>query len=188
MNTINTMMEKLNELPDEAQYVIMGAGALIAILIIVLILFLVLKIAAGSSRSEYGREKVKIPKRLPVAPLKLMTPEEAALLDALEAVARRHDGYRVFPKVPSQSIVGSRPDEHKKIKKAIEKIIIKDVHDYVMFDRKGFPIAVIEYQSKPTDKREEQARKSGLAIVRITDARMTPDEIESRMHGLFKTG
>lgn len=180
------MMEKFSELPENAQYVVMAAGGLIALLFVILIVVLIIKmISGGGSAAE---EKVKVPKRLPISPLPLMTLEESALFDALTAVARRHKGYTVFPKIGTQAIVGARPDEYPKIRKAIQANMIKDVHDYVMFDRENYPVAVIEYESSPKDKREEQARKAGIPLVRITDARMTPNEIEERMHGIFKNG
>lgn len=178
------MIAKFNELPENAQYVIMGAGGLVGLLIIIVFIMIIVGMFSGGGSDKEG--KIKVPKRLPICPIPLLTPNEATLIDALNAVARKHDGHKVYAKVGTQAVIGSRIYEAEKIKKAINKSIIKDVYDFVMFDKEFMPVAIIEFESNEKDKREEQARIAGIPIVRISNPRMHPDEIELRMQSIFK--
>ncbi|WP_298843023.1 DUF2726 domain-containing protein [uncultured Salinicola sp.] len=182
---MDALIEKFNELPQEAQYVIMGAGGLIGLLIIILILVVIL--SATKKEGGSGKpEKVKVPKRLPVAPIPVMNDREHALYKVLVTAMTSFPNHTVHPKVSTAAILGATEEEHPKVTKAILKSLIHDAHDFVILDRSRIAVAVIELDSAEDDKREEQARRAGLPIIRVKDPRVSSSEMAKRLSGILK--
>ena len=182
---MDALIEKFNELPQEAQYVIMGAGALIGLLFLILIVVLIL--SAGKKGGSSGRgEKVKVPKRLPVAPVPIMNDREHALYKVLLTAMTSYPNHTVHPKVATTAILGATEDEHPKVVRAIMKNLVHDAHDFVILDRSRIAVAVIELDSTEGDRREEQARQAGLPIIRVKDPRVSSREMAARLSGILK--
>lgn len=182
---MDALKEKFNELPQEAQYVIMGAGGLVALLFIVLILVVILSGAKKSGDSSKA-EKVKMPKRLPIAPIQIMNDREHALYKVLCTAMTSFPNHTVYPKVATIAMLGATDDEHPKVAKAILKNLVKDAHDFIIVDRSRFTVAVIELDSNQSDEREEQARQAGLPIIRVKDPRVSSREMANRLSGILK--
>ena len=60
------------------------------------------------------------------------------------------------------------------------------LHDFVILDRSRIAVAVIELDSAEDDKREEQARRAGLPIIRVKDPRVSSTEMAKRLSGILK--
>jgi hypothetical protein len=181
---MDDLLQKFQELPDNAQYVIMGAGGLIGLLLIILIFVAILS-ATGSSEQTDNPRKIKVPKRLPIAPILLMNDRESALHEVLITALSEIPGYDVHAKVSTTAVLGPREDEHPKVAAAIEKKIVKDFHDFVIVDRNRFPVAVIELDSEGNDEREEQARRAGLPIIRVRNPHVDPDDMAERLRKII---
>ena len=177
------MMEKYNDLPVEAQYVVLVAGSLIGILLLVLLIYIIVLVSRNSGGSS---DKVKVPKNLPLTPVVMLEDRESALYERLRAVVDRHEKYSLHAKVSSGAIIGAHANEHPKVVRAISKNFIHDVHDFVVLDEDRRAVAIVELDSDPKDKREEQARRAGIPIFRISDPRISTAEIESRFGSIFR--
>lgn len=181
---MDDLVTKFQELPENAQMILAGAGALIGILLLVLIVVAILSGSKGSQESG-SKSKNKVPKRLPIAPIPLMNDRENALYRVLLAAMNDFPGYEVHPKVATTAMLGAREDEDDKVAKEINKKMICDSHDFVIIDRARYPVAVIELDSGDSDEREEQARRSGLPIVRVKNPHLAPKEISERLRKIF---
>ena len=84
------------------------------------------------------------------------------------------------------SQLATTEEEHPKVTKAILKSLIHDAHDFVILDRSRIAVAVIELDSAEDDKREEQARRAGLPIIRVKDPRVSSSEMAKRLSGILK--
>ena len=184
---MDALIEKFNELPENAQYVIMGAGGLIGLLVVILILVVILSAAKkGGGGGSAKADKVKMPKRLPIAPIPIMNDREHALYKVLSTAMTSFPNHTVHPKVSTASMFGATSDEHPKVAKAIHKNMVRDAHDFVIVDRSRFPVAVIELDSNENDEREEQARQAGLPIIRVKDPRVSSRQMANRLAGILK--
>ena len=181
-------MEELNqrfqELPDNAQIVVMVSGALIGTLILILIVMAILSAVRGP-KDDSGSGKIKVPKRLPIAPIPVMNDRENALYRVLLAAMSEFPNYEVHPKIATTAMLGPREEEHPKVAIAIRKSMIKEAHDFIIVDRARYPVAVIELDSGDDDEREEQARRSGLPIVRVKNPHIAPREISERLRKIL---
>lgn len=181
---MDALLEKYNDLPENAQYVIMGAGGLIGLLFLVLIVLVLLSAIKGPSAGK--GEKVKVPKRLPIAPVPIMNDREHALFQVLSTAMTSFPNHSVYPKVSTSAMFGATDEEHPKVEKAIRKSMVYDAHDFVIIDRSRFPVAVVELDSSEGDRREEQARQAGLPIIRVRDPRVSSKEMANRLAGILK--
>lgn len=181
------MIEKYNDLPQEAKYVIMGAGGLIALLVVIVLMLVVIRAlrSGSSSGSASGPGKVKVPKRLPIAPIPMMNDREHALHRVLLSAIEYFPGYEVHAKVSTMVMLGARKDEHPKVAAAVIKSIEHDAHDFVIVDSLRYPIAVVELDSRENDTREEQARRAGLVIIRVKDPRVSPMDMVERLRSVL---
>lgn len=179
------LITKFNELPENAQYVIYGAGGLIGLLLVVLLIAVILSISKGSRGGDKA-EKVKVPKRLPIAPVEIMSDREHALHRVLIAALASFPEHEVHAKVSTVAMLGPRDEEHPKVAKAIMAKLIHDTHDFVIVDRSRFPVAVVELDSQEGDEREEQARRAGLPIVRVKNPRVSSREMAERLKGVLQ--
>ena len=182
---MDALIEEFNELPQNAQYVLMGAGGLIGMLLIVLLIVAILSATRKEGRRP-REEKAKIPKRLPIAPVPIMTDREHALYKVLTTAMLSFPNHSVHAKVSTASMLGATSDEHPKVAKAVMKSIVRDAHDFVIADRTHHPVAVIELDSDERDVREDQARQAGLPIIRVKDPHVSSREMANRLAGILK--
>ncbi len=174
------MMEKLQDMPPAAFYIIYGAGALVGLLLLV-VLFLVISNAIKGGKGNSNGPRVKVPKNLPITPIQMMSDRESALYERLKVVIKRHPNYSIHAKVGTVALIGVHPHEHEKVIKQIEKKFINDVHDFVILDRGRRAIAIVELDSTAMDIREEQATQAGIPVIRINNPTADPDEIQDML-------
>lgn len=174
------LMAKFQDLPENAQYVIIVAGALLGLMIIFLLIAIILSVTKKGDGA--GSEKgVKVPKRLPIAPLPILSDRENALHRVLVSAMAEFPDYELFAKVSTMAMLGPREQEYPKVAKAIIKKMVNDYHDFVIVDRSRYPRVVIELDSKDTDARENQATRAGLPIIRVRDPRVSSKDMVTRL-------
>lgn len=171
------MIDKFNALPDAAKIVI----GITVILLLCLMAALVIIVAAKTTS-----KRVKIPKQLQIGAVPIMNDREFALKERLEAIVRRHPNYELHAKMSTRAIIAAWDDLPDKVRRHIESKFIEDAHDFVITDPLGYAIAIIELDSSPRDKREEQARQAGIPIIRVDDPHVEPDKLEDRFKRIFK--
>ena len=171
------MIDKFNDLPDAAKIVV----GIVAILLLILLAALVILVAAKA-----GSKRVKIPKQLQIGAIPIMNDREFALKERLEAIVRQHPNYELHVKMSSRAIIAAWDDLHEKVRRHIESKFIEDSHDFVITDPLGYAVAIIELDSSPRDKREEQARQAGIPIIRVDDPHVEPEDLEVRFKKIFK--
>jgi hypothetical protein len=157
-----------------------AAGTVILIFVL-LVLVIIIAMVMKKKRNSPG-----LSDKLPLGPMIFMTDDEAVLYDRIRTALRYFDGFAIYPKVGTNSILAARQNIHPKIIKKLEREFISDSHDFVIVNRARKPIAVIELNSDPADLREQQAYNSGLPVIRVDDPYVDPDQLANRIRPLMK--
>lgn len=156
------------------------AAAAVALIVVLLIIAIVAMLILKTKKAAPN-----LSDKLPLGPMTFMTDEEAVLYDRLKTALRYFEGFAIYPKVGTNSILAARRDIHPKVLKKLEAEFITDSHDFVIVNRSRKPVAVIELHSDPSDLREQQAYRSGLPLVRVDDPYIDPQDIANRIRPLM---
>ena len=157
-----------------------AAGAVVLIFVL-LVFFIIIALITKKKHNAPG-----LSDKLPLGPMIFMTDDEAVLYDRLRAALRYFDGFAIYPKVGTNSILAARQNIHPKVMKKLERDFISDSHDFVIVNRNRKPVAVIELNSDPADLREQQAYNSGLPVIRVDEPYVDPDQLANRIRPLMK--
>lgn len=157
------------------------AAAAVALITVLLLVVIIIAVVMKAKKSAPG-----ISDKLPLGPMTFMSNEEAILYERLRSAMRYYEGFAVYPKIGTNSILAARQNIHAKVLKKLEREFISDSHDFVIVNRNRKPVAVIELFSESTDLREIQAMNSGLPIIRVDDPYIEPEAIADRIRPLMK--